>query len=66
MTLPGFTKMAISQLLLHVASSNLVRRTSNWYFIIKFSILLFIVLCWRGIRSGDSKTIENEFVASFL
>ena len=56
--------MAISQLLLRVASSNLVGRTSKWYFIIKFSLLLSIVLCWREIRPDAGKTTENEFVAS--
>ena len=54
------------QLLLRVASSNLVGRTSKWYFIIKFSLLLSIVLCWREIRPDAGKTTENEFVASFL
>ena len=34
-----------SQLLLHVATSNLVGRKSKWYFVIKFSLLLSIVLC---------------------
>ena len=60
------TKMAISQLLLRVATSNLVGRKSKWYFIIKFSLLLSIVLCWREIRPDASKTTENKFVASFL
>ena len=60
------SKMAISQLLLRVAGSNLVGRTSKWYFIIKFSLLLSIVLSWREIRPDASKTTENEFVASFL
>ena len=58
--------MAISQLLLRVASSNLVDRTSEWYFIIKFSLLLSIVLCWREIRPDAGKTTENEFVASLI
>ena len=53
-------------LLLRVASSNLVGRTSKWYFIIKFSLLFSIVLCWREIRPNAGKTTENEFVASFL
>ena len=66
MTQPGCTKMAISQLLSRVASSNLVGRTSKWYFIIKFSLLLSIILCWREIRPDAGKTTENEFVASFL
>ena len=64
--LTGCTKMAISQLLLCVASSNLVGGTSKWYFIIKFSLFLSIVLCWREIRPDAGKTTENEFVASFL
>ena len=54
--------MAISQLLIRVASSNLVGRTSKWYFIIKFSLFLSIVLCWREIRLDAGKTTENEFV----
>ena len=66
MTQPGCTKMAISQLLLRVASSNLVGRMSKWYFIIKFSLLLSIILCWREIRPDTGKTTENKFVASFL
>ena len=66
MTQPGCTKMAISQLLLRVASSNLVGRKSKWYCIIKFSLLLFIVFCWREIRPDAGKTTENKFVASFL
>ena len=66
MTQPGGTKMAISQLLLLVASSNLLGRKSKWYFIIKFSLLLSIIFCWREIRPDAGKTIENKFVASFL
>ena len=66
MTQLGCTKMAISQLLLLVASSNLVDRKSKWYFIIKFSLLLSIILCWREIRPDAGKTTDNEFVASFL
>ena len=66
MTQPGCTKMAISQLLLRVASSDLVGRKSKWYFIIKFNSLLPIILCWREIRPDAGKATENEFVASFL
>ena len=66
MTSPGCTKMAISQLLLLVASSNLVGSTSKWYFIKKISLLLSIVLCGREIRPDAGKTTENEFVASFV
>ena len=66
MTQPGCTKIAISQLLLRVASSNLVGRKSKWYLIIKFSLLLSIILCWRKIRPDAGETTENKFVASFL
>ena len=58
--------MAISQLLLAIGSSTLAGTKSKCYFIIKFSLLLFIVLCWREIRQDTGKTIKNEFVASFL
>ena len=58
--------MAISQLLLAIVSSNLVGRKSKCYFIIKFSLLLSILLCWREMKPGTGKTIKNEFVASFL
>ena len=58
--------MEISQLLLRLASSNLVGRKSKWYFIIKFSLLLSIILCWREISPDAGKTTENKFVASFL
>ena len=66
MTQPGCIKMTISQLLLGVANSNLVGRKSKCYFIIKFSLLLSIRACWKEIRPDAGKTIENEFVASFL
>ena len=66
MTQPGCAKMAISQLLLRVASSNLVGRKSKWYFIIKFSLLLSIIFCWREIRPDAGKTTENKFVVTFL
>ena len=66
MTQPGCTKIAISQLLLRVASYNLVGRKSKWYFNIKFSLLLSIIFFWREIRPDAGKTTENKFVASFL
>ena len=66
MTQPSCTKMAISQLLLAIASSNLVGRKSKCYFIINFSLVLSIILCWREIRPDTGKTVKNEFVASFL
>ena len=58
--------MAISQLLLAIGSSNLVGRKSKCYFIINYSLLLSVILCWREIRPDTGKTIKNEFVASFL
>ena len=66
MTQPGCTKMAISQLLLAVASSDLVGRKSKCCFIIKFSLLLSIRLRWKEISPDAGKTTENKFVASFL
>ena len=66
MTQPGCTKMAISQLLLAVASSDLVGRKSKCCFIIEFSLLLFIRLCWKEIRPDAGKTTGNKFVSSFL
>ena len=65
MAQPGCTKMAISQLLLRVASENLAGRKSKRYFI-KFSLLLSMIFCWREIRPDAGKTTENKFVASFL
>ena len=56
----------ISIVITCIACSNLVGRTSKWYFIIKFSLSLSVVLCWREIRPDAGKTTENEFVASFL
>ena len=44
----------------------MVGRKSKWYFIIKFSLLLSIIFCWREIRPDAGKTTENKFVASFL
>ena len=54
-------KIAISQLLLGVAGSNLVGRKAKCYFIIhvKFSLLLSIRLCQREIRPDASKTTER-------
>ena len=66
MTEPGCTKMAISQLLLAVASSDLVGRKSKCCFMIKFSLLLSIRLCWKEIGLDGGKTTENKFVASFI
>ena len=66
MTQPGCTKMAISQLLLAIASSNLVGRKSKCNFITKFSLLLSIILSWREVRPDTGKTIKDKFVASFL
>ena len=65
-TQPGCTKMAISQLFLGVASSNLAGIKSKCHLITKFSFLLSIRLCWRKIRPDTSETTESEFVASFL
>ena len=58
MTQPGCTKMVISQLLLAIASSDLVGRKSKRYWIIKFSLLLSIRLCWREMRPDAGKTTE--------
>ena len=59
MTQLGRTKMAISQMILGVANSNLVGRKLKCYFILKFSLLLSIVLCWREIRPDAGKTTEK-------
>ena len=56
--------MAISQLL-RVTSCNLVGRKSKWYFIIKFSLLLSIILYWREIRPDAGKTTENKLLQVF-
>ena len=66
MTQPGCTKIAISQLLLSVVSSNLVGRKSKCYVIINVSFLLSTRLCWRKIRPDAGKITKDEFVASFL
>ena len=65
MTQPGCTKMAISQLLLVVASSDLVGRQSKCCFIIKFSLLLSVRLCWKEIRPHAGKTTENKLLQVF-
>ena len=57
--------MAISQLLLSVGSSNLVGRTSRCYFIIKFSLLLSIGLCWRQIRPDTGKQFKMSLLQVF-
>ena len=49
-----------------VASSDLVGRKSKCCFIIKFSLLLSIRLCWKEIMPDAGKTTENKFVVSFL
>ena len=59
MTESGHTKMVISQLLLALASSDLVDRKSKCCFIIKFSLLLSIRLCRREIRPDAGKTTEK-------
>ena len=59
MTQPGCTKMAISQLLLATG------RKSKCYFIVKFSLLLSIKLCWREIRPDTGKTIKMSLLQVF-
>ena len=66
MTQPGCTKMAIPQLLLAIASSNLVGKKSKCYFIMKFGLLFSIILCWKDSRPDTDKPNKNEFVANFL
>ena len=51
--------MAISQLLLAIASSTLLGRKSKRYFIIKVSSLLSTTLRWREKRPDTGKTIKN-------
>ena len=46
--------------LLGAATSNLAGRKSKCYFIIKFSLLLSIRLCWREIKPDAGKTTENK------
>ena len=58
--------MAISQLLLLVASSNLEGRTSKWYFITKFSLLLSIVLCWMPGKQMPAKQLEMHLLQVFF
>ena len=57
--------MAISQLLLAMASSNLVGRTSKCYFIMKLSSVLSIVLCWREIRPVPAKQLKMSLLQVF-
>ena len=58
--------MAISQLLLAIASSNLVGRKSKCYFIIKFSLLLsIIILCWREKRPDTGKQLKMSLLRVF-
>ena len=59
MTQSGCTEMAVSQLLLAIASSNLAGRKSKCYFMIKCCLLLFMILCWREIRPDNGKTIKH-------
>ena len=58
--------MAISQLLLAAASSNLVDRKSKCYFIIKLSLLLYIRLCWREISPGVGGTLNVEVIGMLV
>ena len=46
-------------------SSNLIGRKSKCYFIIKFSLLLSIVLCWRKIRPDTGKRIKKSLLQVF-
>ena len=62
----GLYKNVEISVVITVASSNLVGRTSKFYFIIKLSLLLSIALCWREISPDAGKTTGNEFVVSFL
>ena len=47
------------------ASSALVGRKSKCYFIIKFSLLLSIILCWKEIRPDICKTIKMSLLQVF-
>ena len=57
--------MGISQLLLAIASSNLVGRKSKCYFIIKFSLLLSIILCWREKGQIPAKQVKMSLLQVF-
>ena len=57
--------MAISHLLLAIATSNVVGRKSECYFIIKFSLLPFIILCWREIRPDAAKELKIRLLQVF-
>ena len=48
-----------------VANSDLVGRKSRCYFIIKFSLLLSIRLCWREIRPDAGKQLKISFLQVF-
>ena len=65
MTQPDCTKMVISQLLLAIASSNMVGRKSKFYFIIKFSLLLSIILCWREKGQIPAKQLKMTLLQVF-
>ena len=65
MTQPGCTKMVISQLLLSLASSNLVGRKSKCHFIIQFRLLLSIKLCCREIRPDAGKQLKMSLLYVF-
>ena len=64
MTEPGCTKMAISQLLLAIASSDLVGRKSKCCFIM-FSLLLSIRLCCKEIRPDAAKQLKISLLQVF-
>ena len=51
---------------IRLPNSSLVGRKSKCYFIIKFSLLLSIRLCWRELRPDAGKIAESKFVANFL
>ena len=61
---PGCTKMAIVQLLLAAACSNLLDGKQKCYFIMTCDCFLAIRLNWTELRP-DSGTTAKEFVATF-